>query len=148
LRRFFLHWPALLIAASLFSLIAASARAQDSHEEDYAPISAPTNLQVLPKTISTYNLVSVMKQYRTQLGVKCSYCHAENPATHKLDFASDAKVEKKFSRTMITMTNDLIAKYLANPPTGHTAVVNCGTCHRGKAVPEMYIPPVDQYGSH
>jgi hypothetical protein len=137
----------LRILLALLSTTAAMAHAQDFREE-MAPNTPPTNLQVLPKTISNYNLVALMKQYKAQLGVKCSYCHAESSTPHKLDFASDAKPEKKTARLMMTLTNDLNSKYLVNLPTGHPgerpAQVNCGTCHRGHEKPEAWVPPVDQ----
>ena len=52
------------------------------------------NLKVLPQNISEDSLKGLMRGYNAALGVKCNFCHAENPDTKKMDFASDAKKEK------------------------------------------------------
>jgi mono/diheme cytochrome c family protein len=130
-----------MLALAVFSVSpAVLAQEPTSPEEVYSPLSAPTNLQVLPKAIPTYNLIQIMKQYKAQLGVKCGYCHAVDPAAHKLDFASDAKAEKKTARIMMKTTDDLNTKYLGNLPTGNDMKVTCGTCHRGHGIPEEYLP--------
>ena len=56
-----------------------------------------TNLKILPKDISEKELHKVMREYSVSLGVRCGFCHARIADTTKkeLDFASDAKDEKK-----------------------------------------------------
>jgi hypothetical protein len=103
--------------------------------------AAPQNLKVLPKDISTSDLMAAMMQYNSQLGVECAYCHAADPASHRVDFVSDAKPEKQTARLMITMTNELNAKYVSHLPTGNDQRVACGTCHRGHPMPEAFVPP-------
>jgi len=97
----------------------------------------PTNLQVLPKDISTADLQETMRGFNFALGVQCNHCHVEVPppapapgargagappaegrggrggrgnAPAPLNFASDDKPEKKAARLMIKMVNDLNAK--------------------------------------
>ncbi|MDE3105208.1 MAG: c-type cytochrome [Acidobacteriota bacterium] len=103
---------------------------------------APSNLQALPKDISSESLRSLMRAYSGQLGIGCGYCHAPSASGHGLDFASDAKREKVIARAMILMTADINAKYLAAAlPNEKPMTVDCGTCHRGHAEPEPFVPP-------
>jgi hypothetical protein len=101
----------------------------------------PVNLKILPKDISTQDLVTVMKGYKEALGVECGYCHTVKPGAHMPDFASDAKPEKATARLMMTMTTELNAKYISQLPTGSDQRVSCATCHRGHAMPEEFVPP-------
>lgn len=111
----------------------------------------PVNLKVLPKNTTPQQLHAIMHGFAGSLGVKCSFCHAENPQTHKLDFPSDAKPEKRNARTMILMTREINASYIAKvqdpdakPNERH---VTCGTCHRGHARPAPFvIPPEEHHG--
>jgi hypothetical protein len=99
----------------------------------------PHNLQVLPKDISGPDLIATMRGYTKALGVECGFCHAEDPQTHRPNFASDAKPDKNIARTMIRMTNEINSKYLStvNDPDASAAqkTVTCGTCHRGNTMP-------------
>lgn len=99
----------------------------------------PTNLQVLPKDIPPQQLMAMMRGYAKALGVECGFCHAEDPQTHRLDFASDAKPDKGIARTMIRMTQEINAKYLSTIQDPDATVadktVTCGTCHRGHTMP-------------
>ncbi|MHB1021538.1 MAG: c-type cytochrome [Acidobacteriaceae bacterium] len=111
------------------------------------PMPKPTNLKVLPKDISPEDLKAIMHQFQGQLGVHCSYCHAENKQTHHLDFASDAKLEKSAARVMIRMTRELNAKYLIQlPDQSAMEKVSCGTCHRGHSKPVAFVPPPEEHG--
>lgn len=143
------HLSHALIAASLlFSsacLVAQStppAPAGHPHE-----MRKPTNLQVLPKDISSQDLLSTMHEFTGGLGVHCAFCHAENEQTHRLDFASDAKPEKAAARIMLQMTQNLNAKYLTElPDHGEMMKVSCGTCHRGQSIPAEFTPAPEQHG--
>jgi hypothetical protein len=108
------------------------------------PQPKPVNLKVLPKNIAREDLIKIMRGYAGLLGVECSFCHARNPQTHKLDFPSDAKDDKTIARTMIQMTQTINEQYMtqvhdpdAMPEDKH---VTCGTCHRGHSMPEHFVP--------
>jgi hypothetical protein len=108
------------------------------------PQPKPVNLKVLPKNIAREDLIKIMRGYAGSLGVECSFCHARNPQTHKLDFPSDAKDDKTIARTMIQMTQTINEQYMtqvhdpdAMPEDKH---VTCGTCHRGNSMPEHFVP--------
>lgn len=98
------------------------------------------NLKVLPSTISNDSLKTLMKGYNKALGVKCNYCHSEDPSGKKgeLDFASDSKKEKEFARHMILMTRKINAEnfnWQNSPDPEKIDVVSCTMCHRGTAKP-------------
>ena len=105
-------------------------------------IGPPKNLQVLPKDITTDELVKTMRGFTGALGVNCTFCHAT--AGGRPDFASDANPNKAIARTMITMTKDINQKYLASiaMPNQPTHVdIECGNCHQGHNVPQPFVPP-------
>lgn len=144
--------PSRYVLAGAFTLALAAqplisqnaAGAGDKH-----PFPKPTNLKVLPKNIAPDNLKKIMHGFAGSLGVKCSFCHAENPKTHKLDFASDSKQEKESARTMMLMTREINQKYMvqihdpdAKPQDKH---VTCGTCHRGHSMPQQFVPPPEEH---
>jgi tetratricopeptide (TPR) repeat protein len=106
-----------------------------------------TNLKVLPKDVSKAELIRTMRGWTGALGVRCGHCHTGgNPDTLEgVDFASDAKWEKRTARAMVRMVaavnSDHLDKLEAEPaPEGGPAPapvrVECVTCHRGISRPE------------
>jgi len=117
---------------------------------------APTNLQVLPKNLTGKQVREIMQGWAGALGEHCDYCHAANPnklgpnGRPELDFASDAKDEKKMARIMYTMTEtikkDYVAKVVAMDKMDEPASpVTCGTCHRGHEDPLPFVPPKEEH---
>ncbi len=117
------------------------------------------NLKILPQDISKDGLDSVMHQFTASLGVKCNYCHAGNPAEHRMDFASDEKPEKQIARKMMLMSIDINKNHFQQMAdmmkkdddkmavsTDTAAVsymlkyVTCYTCHHGEAHPKNKPP--------
>ncbi len=102
----------------------------------------PVNLQVLPLDIPTAELGRLMKGFEKDLGVTCSHCHVEDPATRKFDYASDENPAKTQARLMITMLRDINDKYL--PQLGgdrrYAVPVTCGSCHQGQSSPPEFEP--------
>lgn len=137
----------LLLAASLLScgnLIAqqspAAPPAAQTETAPKPPRPMPTNLKVLPQGMTGDEVRVVMRQYNNQLGVRCEFCHEQDPKTGKRDFPSDANPVKQEARTMITMTDDINTKYLSQFGSGASVPVTCGTCHRGQAQPSDAVP--------
>lgn len=104
---------------------------------------APThyeNLKVLPKNISSKDLQGIMTDdFEDGLGVTCGFCHATAKNGHGLDFASDAKPEKKIARKMMLMTIGINKKYFKSKHAmlgSPTLTVTCNTCHKGAAFPD------------
>jgi len=105
------------------------------------PHPTPTNLKVLPKGTTGDQVDALMRQYNGDLGVECSFCHAQNPTTHEDDYPSDGNPEKEQARYMMYMTADLNEKYLNDMPDRRYAdPITCGTCHRGKDHPSVFVP--------
>ncbi|GGH62660.1 hypothetical protein HNQ91_001311 [Filimonas zeae] len=108
----------------------------------YKPVEQPRkrNLKVLPQNISRDSLDKIMKSYNEALGVKCSYCHAENKETGRMSFGSDDKHEKETTRHMMMMTDDINKKYFMDAVDSADAAkflpkVSCITCHKGQTIP-------------
>jgi hypothetical protein len=112
------------------------------------PRPNPTNIKVLPKDITGDETIKLMHQYEGDLGVECEYCHARNPETKRNDFPSDANPVKDKARLMIKMTDDLNTRYLAQlSDPKPTNPITCGTCHRGMAQPEVFVPKPRERGN-
>ena len=106
------------------------------------------NLKVLPKDINHDSLIAIMDYFKGSLGVKCGFCHAPDPKTGKMDFASDEKPEKDVARYMMKMTSDINKNYFnfknsANPDT--IRAVTCYTCHNGNPHPESPLKFEDDH---
>jgi len=99
-----------------------------------------SNLKVLPKNISSKVLSHIMiDEFKDGLGVGCNFCHAKENNSNKLDYASDAKPEKKIARSMMRMTMTINKKFFAlkHPSLGDSSiVVTCSTCHHGQPHPD------------
>ena len=125
----------------------------------------PTNLQVLPKTLTGNQVREIMEKWQGDLGVHCNACHAEDPKNigpngrPRLNFADDSKQEKKTARLMFKMTEKINDDYISMVDMDHdmdhdgganddhaSHKVTCGTCHRGHQHPEAFIPPPEHEG--
>lgn len=85
------------------------------------------NVQLL-KDLTPGQFGDAMDLMRASLGVGCDYCHERKDKD--IDFASDAKSEKKTAREMIRIVLDTNDKFFNKKP-----VVTCNTCHRGSTNP-------------
>jgi hypothetical protein len=101
----------------------------------------PSNLKVLPKETSTVELYKTMAGLQRDLGVQCGFCHAEDPDTKQIDYASDDNPRKETARLMMRMTNEINQKYLGQlGDNQYGKPVTCGSCHLGQAHPPAYEP--------
>lgn len=95
---------------------------------------APTNLKVLPKTLTGIQVRDIMNAWSADLGVRCSACHAEgaDPSVatdaEELRFADDSNPAKTTARLMYTMMELINSRFIAAVPNSG-APVTCGTCH-------------------
>jgi hypothetical protein len=147
-----------LLAVCLASLTAQIVSAQDTpaapaqaagQGQRRGPRPNPTNPKVLPKTMTGDDVVKLMHQYEGDLGVECEFCHARNPETKRMDFASDTNPVKDKARIMIKMTEDINTKYLTQIADfkATTDAITCGTCHRGVKEPEAFVPKPHEHGN-
>jgi len=111
---------------------------------------APTNLKVLPKTLTGEQVHEIMEQWEAALGAHCNTCHTPDP-THldargrpRLDFADDSKKEKGTARLMFKMMQDINENYVSMVENSG-APVTCGTCHRGHLGPEPWVAPKEKH---
>jgi hypothetical protein len=108
--------------------------------EPPGPQNNYTNLQVLPKDISTKALQHIMvDEFQDGLGVGCSFCHAQEKGSLHLDYASDEKPEKEIARAMMRMAMDINKKYfqVEQPLIGDSLmIISCTSCHHGVAHPD------------
>jgi len=103
----------------------------------------PKNLKVLPKDISSEELIDTMKKFAGSLGVRCNFCHVgeEGKPLNTYDFASDEKPEKQNARLMLEMVRQIDTSTLPKLKMDDKAEpVTCYTCHRGKVQPESQMP--------
>jgi hypothetical protein len=102
------------------------------------------NLQVLPKDAPATLVITTMKGFANNLGVRCQHCHVgeEGMPLEQFDFVSDAKPAKNTARVMMRLLRDINAQLDTSLPTGASASrVMCVTCHRGKAKPTNIREP-------
>jgi len=105
----------------------------------------PTNLKVLPKTISGEDLDRLMHRIKQDLGVPCGYCHEENPETKQINYASDENPLKETARFMIKMNEDINTKYLGQlGDRRYAEPLTCGNCHQGQVEPPTFQPKRQQ----
>ena len=122
------------------------------HEHE-RQMPTPKNLQVLPKDLTGEQVHAIMHKWEAQLGANCSTCHAADPnniapnGRPRLDFASDAKAEKRTARLMYKMTENINSNYVSMVENSGQPVT-CGTCHRGHVTPEPFVPPPDHDHDH
>jgi hypothetical protein len=95
-----------------------------------------TNLQVFPKDITLQNLIGAMKQFCSDLNIRCEHCHVgEGNDLSKFDFASDAKPTKGTARLMLKMVGTINEEILKPLGPATAPRVTCFTCHRGATKP-------------
>jgi len=101
----------------------------------------PQNLKVLPEDITPKQLSATMRGFAINTGSRCSTCHVgeEENDLSTYDFSLDDKEKKQKARAMIRMVQDInnyLAENLDKSPE-ELVNVDCETCHRGQARPEM-----------
>jgi hypothetical protein len=120
------------------------------HEHSFP---TPTNLKVLPKTMTGEKLHELMHHWAGSLGTHCDHCHTTDPKHldqngHPLfNFADDSKPEKLTARAMYRMTQDINKNYVSKIPNADEPVT-CATCHRGHEKPEHFEIPDPEHGPH
>ncbi|MGD0096006.1 MAG: c-type cytochrome [Terracidiphilus sp.] len=127
---------------------AAEAPPHEDHDHEHHP--APTNLKVLPKTLTGEQVHEIMEGWEGALGAHCGTCHAADPnnigpnGKPRLNFADDSKPEKSTARLMYKMTLDINENYVSMVDNSG-APVTCGTCHRGHLGPEPFVAPKEKH---
>ncbi|HMG88240.1 MAG TPA: c-type cytochrome [Terracidiphilus sp.] len=139
---------ALFAVAALSQTPAAQQAPAEEHHHHEEP--APTNLKVLPKTMTGEQVHELMHKWEASLGAECSTCHAADPKNigpngkPRLNFADDSKPEKATARLMYRMVDDINGNYVEKVENSGVGV-SCGTCHRGHLDPPIFTPPKEDH---
>jgi hypothetical protein len=133
-------------ALAVASPLAAQTPAQGAAGGGQANNAPPTNLQVLPKDTSRADVVTLMRGYAGALGVQCNYCHVQEGRGGRNDMAADEKPTKNTARVMMRMVNNVNMQLSSAISKPDLTKVDCGTCHRGSAIPTKYEPPAPAAG--
>ena|SRR5687768_5860946 len=132
-------------AALLLAGTVVSGQAPGGQGAGRGPAPTPQNLQILPKDTTFQQVIGVMQQFNTALGVTCVHCHQfVGPNDPGNDFASDAKPAKNVARRMMEMLrgiNPTVQRAVAPKAADQVVGVNCMMCHRGSAIPQLPPPP-------
>jgi hypothetical protein len=130
-----------VLAITTDSGAVAAGSAAPGPQQAVTPGAAGSNLQVLSKDTSPTELLGLMTQYSQELGVACTFCHAQNARTQGMDFASDESPMKQVARVMISMVHDINDKYLSQVGDRRYAKpISCGNCHQGQTYPPEFDP--------
>jgi hypothetical protein len=136
----------VLLLSGLFLITTMAAMSQNASSKPVRSststpvmLPGPTNLKVLPKDTSLEDINKLMLRFTTELGVTCTHCHEQNEQTKQMEFASDGNPMKATARLMISMTNDINNKYLAQlGDRRYAQPITCGNCHQGQTMPPSF----------
>lgn len=145
--------PVAVLAAALFLAFVATAQQPVAPSPSRRPHPAPTNLQVLPKTLTGEQVHDIMEKWEAELGTECSTCHTADPKNlapngkPRLNFADDSKPEKATARLMFRMVEAINTQYVSKVDNSGDPVT-CGTCHRGHLGPQPFVAPPESDRDH
>ena len=132
--------PRIGVVVVLAAIVAAPLSAQGTF-----PPASFKNLQVLPKDATARVVVTTMKGFANNLGVRCQFCHVgkEGLPLEEFDFVSDVIAQKNTARAMMRLTADINKQLDAAMPRASAAEprVTCITCHRGRSTPTATKEP-------
>lgn len=102
------------------------------------PPDSLVNTKVIPHSTPPIQLIGTMRNFTSDLGVRCQFCHVgeEGRPLAQFDFASDEKRTKLVARQMMLMVQEINRRVDSVP--GHQPddpQVTCATCHRGVSKP-------------
>jgi len=139
--------------ASALAMVALAGSIATAQERAGAPAPPPEphNLKVLPANTTTAQLLPAMRAFSAALGTNCGYCHVwTGPGLPTNDYASDAKPTKEVARVMLRMVMDInntLKSNIKGKAPNEITNVQCMTCHRGKAIPEIPAPAAPAGGA-
>jgi tetratricopeptide (TPR) repeat protein len=126
------------VSTPAISLLALAA----SHLCAQAPAKFPpdslVNTKVIPKSTPVVQVIGTMRNFTSDLGVRCQFCHVgeEGQPLTQFNFVSDEKRTKLVARQMMLLVQE--ANRRVDTVPGHQPddpQVTCATCHRGISKP-------------
>src|SRR5438045_8292001 len=122
---------AVLVSLLLVALLAQPAVAQ-------APAKFPpdslVNTKVIPHKTPVTEVLGIMRNFTSDLGVRCTHCHVgkEGAPIASFDFASDEKRTKQVARQRMLMLAEVNRRVDTLPGRQSPGLMaTCATCHRG-----------------
>jgi hypothetical protein len=118
-------------------LLAAVSSAEAQPPGKWPPDSL-INTKVIPHGTPVAEVIGVMRNFTSALGVRCQFCHEgrEGMPLEQFDFASDKKRNKLVARQMMRMLQEVNRRLDTLPERPKPlAVAECATCHRGVSRP-------------
>lgn len=107
-------------------------RGVQAGQEYVTQFPEPQNAQVLQNMNTSQIWAYMQQQVSGALSVGCQYCHNVNPDEDgNYKFHLDDYPQKIAARNMMTLVNDLNAKFIVNLPYWRGNYVTCATCHSG-----------------
>ena len=102
------------------------------------PPDSLVNTRVIPKSTPVVQVIGTMRNFTSDLGVRCQFCHVgeEGQPLAQFNFASDEKRTKLVARQMMLLVQEANRRVDTLP--GHQPddpQVTCATCHRGVSKP-------------
>jgi hypothetical protein len=122
-------------AVSLLALAASHVCAQGPAK---FPPDSLVNTKVIPKSTPVIQVIGTMRNFTSDLGVRCQFCHVgeEGQPLAQFNFVSDEKRTKLVARQMMLLVQEANRRVDTLP--GHQPddpQVTCATCHRGVSKP-------------
>ena len=117
------------------------------------PPDSLINVKIIPKNTPPIQVVGIMRNFASALGVRCQFCHVgqEGMPLAQFDFAKDEKRTKLVARQMMRMVEEINRRIdtlphdhahprpaAPSPPSAAPSPplqVTCATCHRGVSRP-------------
>src|SRR3954469_2302244 len=112
-------------------LLAGSASAQAPGK---FPPDSLVNTKVIPHKTPVTEVLGIMRNFTTDLGVRCTHCHVgkEGAPISSFDFPSDEKRTKQVARQMMLMLAEVNRRVDTLPGRKNPGLnATCATCHRG-----------------
>ena len=102
------------------------------------PPDSLVNTRVIPKSTPVVQVIGTMRNFTSDLGVRCQFCHVgeEGQPLVQFNFVSDEKRTKLVARQMMLLVQEANRRVDTLP--GHQPddpQVTCATCHRGVSKP-------------
>jgi hypothetical protein len=122
--------------AFLVSLLVVAPLAQPAVAQAPAkfPPDSLVNTKVIPHNTPVTEVLGIMRNFSSDLGVRCTFCHVgkEGAPISSFDFPSDEKRTKRTARQMMLMLAEVNRRLDTLPERKNPGLnATCATCHRG-----------------
>lgn len=102
------------------------------------PPDSLVNTKIIPHSTPVPQVIGTMRNFTSDLGVRCPFCHVGQEGTplSQFDFPADKKRTKLVARQMMAMVQEINRRLDTIPGRPESVVeVTCATCHHGVSRP-------------